>query len=104
MDPWPKLKCTFYEQSLVLQNQPYFSRFMEDEAEFRAATRQERLYFAAECRIWLGPPWAHRDTESFRAATRKERLYFAIEYGPDPYGRIRALEGPFFDPTIQNPI
>ena len=48
MDPWPKPKCTFYKQNLVLQNQPYFSRFLEDEAEFRAATRQERLYFAAE--------------------------------------------------------
>ena len=45
---WPRLKCTFYEQK-VLQNQPYFSRFMEDEAEFRAATRKERLCFAAEC-------------------------------------------------------
>ena len=33
---WPRLKCTFYEQNLVNQNQPYFSRFMEGEAEFRA--------------------------------------------------------------------
>ena len=45
---WPRLKCTFYEQNLVLQNQPYFSRFMEGEAEFRAATRKERPCFAAE--------------------------------------------------------
>ena len=45
----PRLKCTFYEQNLVLQNQPYFSRFMEGEADFRAATRKERLCFAAEC-------------------------------------------------------
>ena len=37
---WPRLKCTFYEQNLVLQNQPYFSRFMEGEAEIRAATRR----------------------------------------------------------------
>ena len=46
---WPRLKCTFYEQNLVLQHQPYFSRFMEGEADFRAATRKERLCFAAEC-------------------------------------------------------
>ena len=26
---WPKLKCTFYEQNLVSQNQPQFSRFPE---------------------------------------------------------------------------
>ena len=46
---WPRLKCTFYEQNFVLQNQQYFSRFMEDEAEFRAATRKERPCFAADC-------------------------------------------------------
>ena len=34
---------------MVLQNQPYFSRFMEGEAEFRAATRKERRCFAPEC-------------------------------------------------------
>ena len=39
---WPRLKCTFYEQNLVLQHQPYFSKFMEGEADFRAATRKER--------------------------------------------------------------
>ena len=26
---WPRLKCTFYEQNLVSQNQPQFSRFPE---------------------------------------------------------------------------
>ena len=80
---WPRLKCTFYEQNLVLQNQPYFSRFMEGDAEFRAATRKERLCFAAECglgrlghtgtpdgleqalfccRMWPRPLWAHTST------------------------------------------
>ena len=29
---WPKLKCTLYEQNLVSQNQPYFSRFMEGQS------------------------------------------------------------------------
>ena len=29
IDTWPKLKCTFYEQNLVSQNQPQFSRFPE---------------------------------------------------------------------------
>ena len=48
--------------------------------------------------MWLGPPWAHRDTGWFRAATRKERPCFAAECGPDPFGHTRALEGPFFDP------
>ena len=46
---WPRLKCTVYDQNLVLQNQPYFSRLMEGEADFRAATRKELLCFAAEC-------------------------------------------------------
>ena len=31
---WPRLTCTFYEQNVVLQNQPYFSRFMVGEADF----------------------------------------------------------------------
>ena len=77
---WPRLKCTFYEQNLVLQNQPYFSRFMEGEAEFRAATRKERPCFAAE-----------------RGLDRRE-------CGRDPFGHTRALEGPFFDPKTQNPV
>ena len=45
---WPRLKSTFYEQNLALQNQPYLSRFMEGEADLRAATRKERPWFAAE--------------------------------------------------------
>ena len=88
---WPRLKCAFYEQNLVSQNQPYFSRFMEGEAEFRAATRKQRLCFAAEC---------GRDPGWFRAATRKELPSFAAECGPDPFGHTRALEGPFFDPRL----
>ena len=85
---WPRLKCTVYEQNFVLQNQPYFSRFMEGEADFRAATRKERPCFAAECglgrlghtgtpdgleqphekngpvwlRMWPRPFWAHTST------------------------------------------
>ena len=55
-------------------------------------------------RMWLGPPWAHRDPGWFRAATRKERPCFAAECGPDPFGHTRALEGPFFDPKTQNPV
>ena len=55
---WPRLKCTFYGQNLVLQNQPYFSRFMEGEADFRAASRKERPCFAAECGLdRLGHTW-----------------------------------------------
>ena len=91
---WPKLNCTFYEQNLVLQNQPYFSRFVEGEADFRAATRKERPCFAAECGFdRRGHTWT---PDGFRAGTRKERPCFAAECGPDPFGHTRALGGPFF--------
>ena len=49
---WPRLKCTFMNRISywkISLNKPYFSRFMEGEADFRAATRKERLCFAAEC-------------------------------------------------------
>ena len=54
-------------------------------------------------RMWVGPPWVHKDPGSFRAATRKERPCFAAECGPDPFGHTRALQGPFSDPKTQNP-
>ena len=71
---WPRLKCSSH-------------------------TKRTALFC---CRMWLGPPWAHRDPGWFRAATRKERPCFAAECGPDPFWHTRALEGPFFDPKTQS--
>ena len=110
---WPRLKCTFYEQSLVLQNQPYFSRFMEGEAEFRAATRKERTPDGLEQphekngpvllqNVASTPLGTHEHSRvhfsilrlrtQFRAATRKERPCFAAECGFGRLGHTGTLE------------
>ena len=81
---WPRLKCTFYEQDLVLQNQPYFSRFMEGEADFRAATRKERPCFAAECGLdRLGHTWT---PDGLEQAHEKNGPVLLQNVAPTPLG------------------
>ena len=98
---WPRQKRTIYEQNLVLQNQPYFSRFMEGEAEFRAATRKEQLCFAAECGLGrLG----HTGTPNGLEQPHEQNGPVLLQnVAPTPFGHTRALQDPFFDPKTQNP-
>ena len=98
---WSRLKCTFYEQNLVLQNQPCFSRFMEGDAEFRAAARKERLCFAAEC--GLGRLGHTGNPGCFEQPHEKNSPVLLQNVAPT-FGHTRALEGPFFDPKTQNPV
>ena len=90
---WPRLKCTFYEQNLVLQNQPYFSRFMEGEADFRAATRKERLCFAAECGLGrLG----HRGTPDGLKQPHEKNGLFCCRMSPRPLWAHTSTRGSIF--------
>ena len=98
--------------------------------QFIAATRKERPCFAAERGLdRRGHTWTLEALET----TRKEQPCFAAECGlgrlghtgtpdgleqphekngpvllqnvaPTPFGHTRALEAPFFDPKIQNPV
>ena len=94
----PRLKCTFYEQNLVLQNQPYFSRFMEGEADCRAATRKERLCFAAECGLGrLG----HTGTpDGLEQPHEKNGLVLLQNVAPTPLGTHEHSRVHFLIPVL----
>ena len=81
---WPRLKCTFYEQNLVLQKQPQFSRCPGSKAKFRTATRKERPCFAAECGLdRLG----HTGTlEALEQAHEKNGPVLLQNVAPTPLG------------------
>ena len=90
---WPRLKCTFYEQNLVSQNQPQFSRFPEGKQSLEQPHEKNGpvlLQNVASTAVSTHGP------RRVRAGTRKEWPCFAAECGPDPFGHTRALEGPFF--------
>ena len=80
---WPRLKCTFYEQNLVLQNQVFFPGL------WRAKQTLEQ---------------PHEKNGSFllQNVALTALGTHAAECGPDPFGHTRALEGPFFDPRLSS--
>ena len=86
---WSKLKRTFYEQNLVLQNQPYFSRF-------KAAKRKERLCFAAECGLGrLG----HTETLGLEQPHEKNSSVLLQNVVSTPLGTHKHLRVHYFPRT-----
>ena len=73
---------------------------MEGEAEFRAATRKERLCFAAEC--GLGRLGHTRTPDGLEQPHEKNGPVLPQNVAPTPFGHTRALEGPFFDPRLSS--
>ena len=92
---WPRLKCTFYEQNLVSQKQPQFSRFPEGKQSLEQQHEKNGPVLLQNVALTaLGT----QASGWFIRGTRKERPCFAAECGPDFFGHTRALEGPFFCP------
>ena len=77
-------------------------RFMEGEADFRAATRQERLCFAAECGLGrLG----HTGTPDGLEQPHEKNFPVLLQnVAPTPLGTHEHSRVLFFDPKTQNPV